>query len=265
LTSVRSDTVAVPLSAKCPEAPASRIVDPDPDIVLSCSHTNELDTRTVPAPASVPLLITKPDSVIVPFVTVKVSLTISNVAFWLSTLSTLTLAERLSRRPDLALDRQRPPRALRGENPPVLPESPQYRQWRDARRLAGQEIERFRACARDGLRVALGSLDTDTAGSDAWFELGERVACALRRLGQATYCLHEWAEPTDERADTDDLRAPSDQRPASAERRHVRARRRGRRNVRLWGTRARGNKTDASRTVAQSPVRPACERSVRSP
>jgi hypothetical protein len=40
--------------------------------------------------------------------------------------------------------------------------------------------------------------------SDEWFVLGERLSAACKRVGSATHCLHEWAEPTDAVADVDE-------------------------------------------------------------
>jgi hypothetical protein len=114
-----------------------------------------------------------------------------------------------------------------------LPESPQHREWRNARALAAQEIEPFRSTLHDTIMEASALLD-DAPGSDAWFELAERLRCAAERLGSAIYCLHEWMEPSDDRADIDDHISPADLALAPRERRRRQARRAGRRNTRLW-------------------------------
>ncbi len=114
-----------------------------------------------------------------------------------------------------------------------LPESPQHCQWRNARTLAAQEIERFRASMRDAVTEA-SALLSDTPGSDAWFELAERLQRAARRLGSATYCLQEWLEPEDDQADIDDHASSGDLSLNSRERQQREARRAGRRNIRLW-------------------------------
>lgn len=135
--------------------------------------------------------------------------------------------------------RRRLAQARRAGKLPVLPESPQHRAWRDARTVAAQEIDRFLQSVRDGLDEAVRLLDADpTATSDAWFELGERLHRDCRRVGSATHCLHEWAEPDDARADVDDRLDPADERFDPAERTKRRARRTGRRNVGLWDTSA---------------------------
>jgi hypothetical protein len=114
-----------------------------------------------------------------------------------------------------------------------LPESPQHCQWRNARTLAAHEIERFRAGMHD-LANEASTLLGDTPDSDAWFELADRLHRAARRLGSATYCLHEWMEPDDDRADIDDHVSPTDLALDTRERARRQARRAGRRNTRLW-------------------------------
>src|SRR5664279_2463756 len=87
------------------------------------------------------------------------------------------------------------------------------------------------------MRAALteaGAILGSSPGSDAWFELAERLQRAARRLGSATYCLHEWMEPDDDRADIDDHVSPADLTLNPRERQQREARRVGRRNTRLW-------------------------------
>lgn len=118
---------------------------------------------------------------------------------------------------------------------PALPESPQHRAWQNARTAAAQEIGRFREAARVRLERASRLLEADPpAPSDAWLELAEELQRACRRLASATYCLSEWAEPDDERADVDEHTAPEDEELDAGERARRRARRAGRRNIRLW-------------------------------
>jgi hypothetical protein len=124
-------------------------------------------------------------------------------------------------------------RQLQGAGRVDLPESPQHREWRNARTLAAQEIERFRGALHDTI-IDANALLNDTPGSDAWFELAERLRCASRRLGSATYCLHEWMEPSDDRADIDDHISSTDLALDPRERQRRQARRAGRRNTRLW-------------------------------
>jgi hypothetical protein len=131
--------------------------------------------------------------------------------------------------------RRRLARARRTGEPLELPESPQHREWRNARKLAGEEIERFRESLHESLALAGGLLDADPPPhSDAWFELAERLQQGCRQLGAASYCLYEWREPEDERADIDEYQEPGDEQLSEDERARWRARRAGRRNIRLW-------------------------------
>jgi hypothetical protein len=106
-------------------------------------------------------------------------------------------------------------RVLRAAGEVVLPESPQHRQWREAREAATERISGF----RDGLRVLLDEgatlLADEATDSEAWFTLGERFGRACKRLGSATYCLREWAEPNDASADIDESRRLGRRNPRS--------------------------------------------------
>jgi hypothetical protein len=42
------------------------------------------------------------------------------------------------------------------------------------------------------------------ASSEAWYELGRRLERLCGVVASATYCLGEWAEPDDSRADLDE-------------------------------------------------------------
>ncbi len=86
----------------------------------------------------------------------------------------------------------------------TLPESPQHRQWREARTAANERVGEFRDDLRRALEEATRLLEADEhPSSDAWFEFSERLHHACWRLGSATHCLIEWPEPDDTRADTD--------------------------------------------------------------
>jgi hypothetical protein len=84
-----------------------------------------------------------------------------------------------------------------------LPESPQHRVWRHSRTVAGDRIDGFRAALRTSVVELGGLLDAGQAPSDVWFEFGRRLSAECKRLGSATYCLSEWAEPDDTSPDVD--------------------------------------------------------------
>ncbi|MGA9874328.1 MAG: hypothetical protein WBQ21_00785, partial [Solirubrobacteraceae bacterium] len=91
---------------------------------------------------------------------------------------------------------------------------------------------------RDALRAALVDggrlLDVEQAPSDAWFALAKRLQRECWRLGSATHCMREWAEPDDAKPDVDDRSAPGDENLDPEERGSVRYLRSGRRNVWRW-------------------------------
>lgn len=88
----------------------------------------------------------------------------------------------------------------------ILPESPQHRKWRHSRAMADDRIEGFREALRASITEVGALLDSQDSPSDAWFEFGKRLSAECKRLGSATYCLFEWAEPDDARADVDEVR-----------------------------------------------------------
>jgi hypothetical protein len=87
----------------------------------------------------------------------------------------------------------------------ILPESPQHRKWRHSRAMAGDQIEGFREELQASMAEVGALLDSPQAPSDAWFEFGQRLSAECKRLGSATYCLFEWVEPDDARADVDEV------------------------------------------------------------
>lgn len=87
----------------------------------------------------------------------------------------------------------------------ILPESPQHRNWRHSRAMADDRIAGFREALRASMAEVGILLDSQQAPSDAWFEFGKRLSAECKRLGSATYCLFEWAEPDDTRADVDEV------------------------------------------------------------
>jgi hypothetical protein len=126
-------------------------------------------------------------------------------------------------------------RARRAGTVAALPDSPQHRAWRGARIAAAQEIGRFRAGLSEALKEADSLLGMDVpAPSDAWFELSERLQRACWLVGSASYCLREWSEPQDARADIETHLEAGEERLAPEVRARRRYRRVGRRNTRLW-------------------------------
>lgn len=118
-----------------------------------------------------------------------------------------------------------------------LPESPQHRRWRDARDAAEEEIEGFYLRLRDCVDATADLLSMPMPpgpSSDAWFEVGENLHRACRRLASASYCLHEWVEPSEDKAEPDERTDPSDEGYLPDERKRREARRAGRRNTRSW-------------------------------
>jgi hypothetical protein len=131
--------------------------------------------------------------------------------------------------------RRRLTAARRGRVVGELPESPQHRRWREARRQAERRIGGF----RDEVRRALADADAqlgagEAVGSDAWFDVADRLKEACWRLGSATHCLHEWSEPDDRRPDRDDLRGSGDKDLDREERGRREWLRMGRRNTWAW-------------------------------
>lgn len=86
----------------------------------------------------------------------------------------------------------------------VLPESPQHARWRNARRLAGQEHDRYRAELAGALGDAKRLLDDQAAGSDEWFALATRLEKAAERVAAVRFCLAEWPEPGEDGPDPSD-------------------------------------------------------------
>lgn len=84
-----------------------------------------------------------------------------------------------------------------------LPESPQHAAWRQARVLAEQEMERVWTRALGCVEEAGQALNDSEPTATAYRALGDRLKVAFEDLASATYCLNEWPEPDDERADVE--------------------------------------------------------------
>jgi hypothetical protein len=85
----------------------------------------------------------------------------------------------------------------------VLPESPQHRVWRKAHDDAAERIGGFHEELHTLLDEGASLLADENTDSEAWFVFGEALGRACRRIGSATYCLRERAEPGDIAADVD--------------------------------------------------------------
>jgi hypothetical protein len=92
----------------------------------------------------------------------------------------------------------------RGALAVALPESPQHRLWRHSRAIAAGRIDGLRRRLLATLDEARTLLDAPEAPSDDLLRLAPRLEKACWRLAAATYCLREWPEPDDARADVDD-------------------------------------------------------------
>jgi len=85
-----------------------------------------------------------------------------------------------------------------------LPESPQHRRWRHARKEAAARYDDFRTLLYVTLEAAEDAAEPPAGtSSETWFELGKRLKAAFWLMGSATYCRDEWPEPDDARADRD--------------------------------------------------------------
>jgi hypothetical protein len=126
-------------------------------------------------------------------------------------------------------------RAAAAAGLPALPEAPQHAAWRRARAAAGEELDGFAARLSAELAEAqamLAALEADERApdSDRWMLMGQRLLTDCRRLGSAWYCLREWQEPNDARADRDEESGPDGDAPSP----RLISLRSGRRNIGLW-------------------------------
>jgi hypothetical protein len=85
----------------------------------------------------------------------------------------------------------------------ALPASPQRWEWQRGRAEAARQLDSIRGRVARGLQDALELLGSGEGVSDDWYDLAEWLGRECRRLGGATFCLHEWDEPDDEHPDLD--------------------------------------------------------------
>lgn len=86
----------------------------------------------------------------------------------------------------------------------LLPESPQHRSWREAHELAERQLDPLVAQLRGVIASTVALIDEDTHDYSAFVSAGRELRNACWSVGGAMYCLFEWAEPEDGRADVDD-------------------------------------------------------------
>ncbi|HEX4483532.1 MAG TPA: hypothetical protein VH081_07060 [Solirubrobacteraceae bacterium] len=88
----------------------------------------------------------------------------------------------------------------------VLPESPQHRKWREARLLAEQERERVWTAALDAVETAEDALTNAKnvkPTSETYLAIAKRLDDTFNNMASVAYCLAEWDEPSDLRADVE--------------------------------------------------------------
>jgi DNA-binding PadR family transcriptional regulator len=96
--------------------------------------------------------------------------------------------------------RQKVPEAM----PEALPESPQHREWREAREAAEEREDEIRSLATDAVQEAHTALlkpAADTA--DELMVIGDRLHRVFWRFASAVYVRQEWAEPDERSRDKD--------------------------------------------------------------
>ncbi len=100
---------------------------------------------------------------------------------------------------DRAPGRRRLQRARRAAQRPAaarVSAAPRVARRAHGRRAGDRALPRA-ACASAWARPRCCWTRTEPPHSDAWFELGEELQRACRRVGSASHCLHEWVEPHD--------------------------------------------------------------------
>lgn len=91
-----------------------------------------------------------------------------------------------------------------------LPESPQHRQWRQAREHAAARIEALQNELGEALADVNAMLDAEAPAPAAdWLAQAETLRRRAVAVGVARYCLYERPEPDDAHADRDEFIEPS--------------------------------------------------------
>jgi hypothetical protein len=96
--------------------------------------------------------------------------------------------------------RQKVPEAM----PEALPESPQHREWREARAVAEEGEDEIRSLATDVVQEAQTALLKPAADSaDELMAIGDRLHRVFWRFASVVYVRQEWVEPDERSRDED--------------------------------------------------------------
>lgn len=96
--------------------------------------------------------------------------------------------------------RQKVPEAM----PEALPESPQHREWREARAAAEEREDEIRSLATDAVQEAQTALLKPEADSaDELMAIGDRLHRVFWRFASVVYVRQEWAKPDERSRDED--------------------------------------------------------------
>jgi hypothetical protein len=96
--------------------------------------------------------------------------------------------------------RQKVPEAM----PEALPESPQHREWREARAVAEEREDEIRSLATDAVHEAQTALLKPAADSaDELMAIGDRLHRVFWRFASVVYVRQDWAEPDERSRDED--------------------------------------------------------------
>jgi len=116
----------------------------------------------------------------------------------------------------------------------VLPESPQHRVWREAQDTARVRQAEVRRRVIAAVQEVSAQLERSSAvACDEWLLAADRLSGSCRLMASVAYCLGEWEEPDDVRADVDDCRGVSDLLASDEELARVGVLRSGRRRLML--------------------------------
>lgn len=88
--------------------------------------------------------------------------------------------------------------------PESLPESPQHRNWREARAVAEEKEDEIRSRATDVVQYALTALlKPEADGAEELMAIGDRLHRVFWRFASVVYVRQEWVEPDERSRDKD--------------------------------------------------------------